>query len=91
MLAQYWRNKASALFPSEMDVDKEFEDWKIKFEKSYATPEEEAERKKIWLATRAMVIEHNKKHEQGLVTWTMGLNHFADLRPEEMPCGLIVP
>ncbi|KAG9333566.1 hypothetical protein JZ751_011403 [Albula glossodonta] len=61
------------------DVDKEFEEWKQKFEKSYESPEEEAKRKKLWLQTRVMVTEHNRKYQRGMVTYTMGVNQFADL------------
>ncbi|KAI1895072.1 hypothetical protein AGOR_G00102510 [Albula goreensis] len=69
------------------DVDKEFEEWKQKFEKSYESPEEEAKRKKLWLQTRVMVTEHNRKYQRGMVTYTMGVNQFADLAEGEHPCG----
>lgn len=47
--------------------------------KTYNSTEEEAKRKEIWLATRARVMEHNKRAENGLESFTMGVNHFADL------------
>uniref|UniRef100_A0A8C9QXF5 Cathepsin propeptide inhibitor domain-containing protein n=1 Tax=Scleropages formosus TaxID=113540 RepID=A0A8C9QXF5_SCLFO len=60
------------------DVDGEFEEWKLKYEKSYSSPEEEARRKQQWLKSRAMVIEHNKKADAGEETYWMAVNHFAD-------------
>ena len=47
--------------------------------KTYPSPEEEAKRKEIWLATRKMVTEHNKRAENGLESYTLAVNHFADL------------
>lgn len=47
--------------------------------KTYPSTVEEAKRKEIWLATRKMVMEHNKRAENGLESFTMGVNHFADL------------
>ncbi|KAI1895070.1 hypothetical protein AGOR_G00102490 [Albula goreensis] len=69
------------------DVDREFEEWKQKFKKSYGSPEEEARRKKLWLATRVRVTEHNRKYERNEVTWCAGVNQFADLAEGEHPCG----
>uniref|UniRef100_A0AAZ3SC85 Cathepsin propeptide inhibitor domain-containing protein n=1 Tax=Oncorhynchus tshawytscha TaxID=74940 RepID=A0AAZ3SC85_ONCTS len=66
----------------EAEVDKEFETWKVqhgKTGKSYGSTEEEAKRKEIWLATRARVMEHNKRAENGLESYTLAVNHFADL------------
>uniref|UniRef100_A0A674F5N9 Cathepsin propeptide inhibitor domain-containing protein n=1 Tax=Salmo trutta TaxID=8032 RepID=A0A674F5N9_SALTR len=60
----------------------EFETWKVKYGKTgktYPSTVEEAKRKEIWLATRKMVTEHNKRAENGLESFTMGVNHFADL------------
>ncbi|KAL2099338.1 hypothetical protein ACEWY4_005818 [Coilia grayii] len=75
------------------DIDKEFQDWKVKYGKHYLTPEEEARRKAIWLNSRDIVLAHNARAEQGLETWTMELNMFADQTPEELKKshGLILP
>ena len=72
----------------EAEVHKEFETWKVKYGKIYPSTEEEAKRKEIWLATRKMVTEHNKRAENGLESFTMAVNHFADLNTEEVPRGL---
>uniref|UniRef100_A0A674F6Q9 Cathepsin propeptide inhibitor domain-containing protein n=1 Tax=Salmo trutta TaxID=8032 RepID=A0A674F6Q9_SALTR len=64
--------------PEEEEVDKEFEMWKTHNGKTYNSTEEEAKRKEIWLATRARVMEHNKRAETGLESFTMGMNHLSD-------------
>ncbi|KPP58201.1 salarin-like [Scleropages formosus] len=79
-------HKQSVPHSEKEDVDKEFEEWKIKYEKSYSSPEEEAKRKKMWLETRTRVIEHNKRADAGEESYWMAVNHFADRHPEEV-CG----
>ncbi|XP_062378187.1 procathepsin L-like [Sardina pilchardus] len=63
--------------------DLEFHAWKLKFGKSYRTPEEEAQRKDIWLSTRRRVLTHNILADQGIKTYRMGINHFSDMDSEE--------
>ncbi|XP_062378402.1 procathepsin L-like [Sardina pilchardus] len=63
--------------------DLEFHAWKLKFGKSYRTPEEEARRKDIWLSTRRRVLTHNILADQGIKTYRMGINHFSDMDSEE--------
>uniref|UniRef100_A0AAZ3SKQ0 Cathepsin propeptide inhibitor domain-containing protein n=1 Tax=Oncorhynchus tshawytscha TaxID=74940 RepID=A0AAZ3SKQ0_ONCTS len=65
--------------PEEEEVDREFEMWKTHNGKTYNSTEEEAKRKEIWLATRARVMEHNKRAENGSVSFTMGMNSFSDM------------
>lgn len=47
--------------------------------KTYPSTVEEAKRKEIWLATRKMVMEHNKRAENGSESFTMGINYFSDM------------
>ncbi|XP_031436002.1 procathepsin L-like [Clupea harengus] len=63
--------------------DLEFHAWKLKFEKSYSSLEEEAHRKKIWLSTRRRVLTHNILVDQGIKTYRMGMNQFSDMDSEE--------
>ncbi|XP_041964360.1 procathepsin L-like isoform X1 [Alosa sapidissima] len=63
--------------------DLEFHAWKLKFGKVYRTPEEEAQRKDIWLSTRRRVLTHNILADQGIKTYRMGMNHFSDMTREE--------
>ncbi|KAB7503953.1 Cathepsin K [Armadillidium nasatum] len=64
-------------------IDKDWEAYKTKFEKQYS-PEEDARRHVIFKATKKIVEEHNKKFEEGKVTYTMAINKFADFTEEEM-------
>ncbi|KAJ8333231.1 hypothetical protein SKAU_G00421270 [Synaphobranchus kaupii] len=73
------------------NAEKDFQDWKKKFGKHYDSPEEEARRKKLWLATRVTITEHNKKYKEGLVMWVMGVNQFTDMDDDEYPCGCMNP
>ncbi|XP_031435998.1 procathepsin L-like [Clupea harengus] len=63
--------------------DLEFHAWKLKFEKSYSSLEEEAHRKNIWLSTRRKVLTHNILADQGIKTYRMGMNQFSDMNSEE--------
>jgi len=63
-------------------VDKEWEEFKVKYEKTYSV-EEDAHHYKTFLANKALIAEHNKKFENGEVTFTLGVNKYADLTLEE--------
>ncbi|XP_051892373.1 cathepsin L.1 [Pristis pectinata] len=66
----------AASFPVE---ETEWLAWKENFGKSYSSNEEEAHRKEIWLTNLKTVIMHNMLADQGLSTYRMGMNAFADL------------
>ncbi|XP_031779205.1 crustapain isoform X1 [Nasonia vitripennis] len=74
-------------------ADDEWEQYKIKFNKKYANPEEEQRRYKIYLDTKKKVEEHNVKYNNGEVSFSLGINHFADRTPEELKSmhGLRLP
>ncbi|XP_037398068.1 procathepsin L-like [Pygocentrus nattereri] len=59
--------------------DVEFHTWKLKFGKSYGSVEEESQRKMIWLDNRKLILEHNMLADQGLKSYRLGMNHFADM------------
>ncbi|KAI4876598.1 hypothetical protein NFI96_034277 [Prochilodus magdalenae] len=63
--------------------DLEFHAWKEKFGKSYGSEEEESQRKMIWLDNRKMVLEHNKLADQGIKSYRLGMNQFADMDDQE--------
>lgn len=54
--------------------------------KNYATDEEDKERFELFKSSVARILEHNEKFAKGEVTFTMGLNKFADMKPEEYKC-----
>ncbi|XP_067867793.1 cathepsin L.1 [Heterodontus francisci] len=61
--------------------DLEWLAWKKKFGKSYFSAE--AHRREIWLTNRKMVIVHNMLADQGLYSYRLAMNTFADLKNEE--------
>ncbi|XP_030575353.1 cathepsin L1-like [Archocentrus centrarchus] len=63
--------------------DLEFHAWKLKFEKSYHSPSEEAQRKQIWLNNRRLVLMHNMLADQGLKSYRLGMMYFSDMENEE--------
>ncbi|KAI4876599.1 hypothetical protein NFI96_034279, partial [Prochilodus magdalenae] len=63
--------------------DLEFHGWKEKFGKSYSSEEEESRRKMIWLESRKLVLQHNLLADQGIKSYRLGLNHFADMDNQE--------
>ncbi|KAG5265989.1 hypothetical protein AALO_G00248600 [Alosa alosa] len=63
--------------------DLEFQAWKLKFEKSYNSFEEEVQRKLVWLSTRRRVLAHNILADQGIKTYHMGMNQFSDMNNQE--------
>lgn len=60
----------------------EFAAWKLEHSRTYSI-EEEKHRFIIFMNNLKMIKEHNKRHEAGLETFFVGLNHFADLLNEE--------
>ncbi|KAJ0066478.1 hypothetical protein NL108_013650 [Boleophthalmus pectinirostris] len=82
-------SSALSLPVEDRDLDKEFKEWKIKHDKVYNSPAEEAERRAIWEKTLRQVEAHNKEADRGLHTYWQGLNQFSDQKEEEWkPCLL---
>nr|AYV99597.1 venom polypeptide [Dolopus genitalis] len=65
------------------DFESEWAQFKVQYNRHYATPQEEAFRKELFRKTWEMVQEHNAKYVRGEVTWQMGINDFADWTSEE--------
>ncbi|XP_036449119.1 cathepsin L1-like [Colossoma macropomum] len=63
--------------------DLEFHAWKLKFGKIYHSIEEESQRKMIWLDSRKKVLVHNMLADQGIKSYRLGMNRFADMDDEE--------
>ncbi|KAK3538174.1 hypothetical protein QTP70_032564 [Hemibagrus guttatus] len=63
--------------------DLEFQAWKLKFGKSYKSVEEEARRKMTWLENRKLILVHNMLADQGIKSYRLGMNHFADMSNQE--------
>ncbi|RZC34122.1 Inhibitor I29 domain containing protein [Asbolus verrucosus] len=65
------------------EISQKWTDYKKKFKKNYPDPEEDAMRKQIFVEKLQHVDEHNKKYEQKLITYKIGINQFSDLTKEE--------
>uniref|UniRef100_A0A8B9LJW2 Cathepsin L.1 n=1 Tax=Astyanax mexicanus TaxID=7994 RepID=A0A8B9LJW2_ASTMX len=52
-------------------------------ERSYGSEEEESQRKMIWLTNRKLVLKHNMLADQGLKSYRLGMNIFADMKNQE--------
>ncbi|CAO1403054.1 unnamed protein product [Diamesa hyperborea] len=58
--------------------DENFDDFKLKFNKKYASPQEEKQAKAILLDRKAKVEAHNLLYDQGLVSFQMGIWDGSD-------------
>ncbi|KAL7873632.1 hypothetical protein AOLI_G00127030 [Acnodon oligacanthus] len=63
--------------------DLEFNTWKLNFGKRYGSVEEESQRKMTWLNNLKLVLEHNRLADQGLKSYRLSMNHFADMDNQE--------
>ncbi|XP_063040102.1 cathepsin L.1 [Engraulis encrasicolus] len=63
--------------------DLEFHAWKLKFGRSYASSVEEAQRRLKWVENRRMVLVHNMLADQGIKSYRLGMNYFADMDNQE--------
>lgn len=63
--------------------DLEFHSWKLKYAKTYSSASEESQRRDVWLRNRKMVLVHNMLADQGIKTYRLGINFFADLENAE--------
>ncbi|XP_028134129.1 protein CTLA-2-alpha [Diabrotica virgifera virgifera] len=57
--------------------------YKTDYNRNYDA-QEDATRFAIFKTNYDQIEAHNKKFEAGEVTWSMGLNQFADRTPEEL-------
>lgn len=60
-----------------------FNNFLVKYNKVYINSIEQTLRKTIFDNNLQKIEEHNKKFEQGLVTYKLGVNNFTDLTEEE--------
>ncbi|KAM7307130.1 procathepsin L-like [Ixodes scapularis] len=61
----------------------EWEAFKAKYGKSYASEAEEHFRMKVYMKKRQEVSAHNEKYANGEVSFYLGMNEFSDLRQKE--------
>ncbi|KAL1518335.1 hypothetical protein ABEB36_001974 [Hypothenemus hampei] len=73
--------------PVLLSDEEEWTRFKTGFNKSYGGPEEEGQRFKIFQDNLRTIREHNEKFARGEVTYTQGMNQFADLTHDEFKNG----
>uniref|UniRef100_A0AC35FEF6 Cathepsin propeptide inhibitor domain-containing protein n=1 Tax=Panagrolaimus sp. PS1159 TaxID=55785 RepID=A0AC35FEF6_9BILA len=64
--------------------DKEWQDYKQKFDKSYPDEETEKQRYQIYKKNIEENETHNKRFEDGKETYQRGTNQFTDKEPHEV-------
>ncbi|XP_031152054.1 cathepsin L1-like isoform X3 [Sander lucioperca] len=60
-------------------LNKEWEEWKIKHGKVYDNQTEIVFRRAVWEKNIQLVLRHNQEASAGKQSFTMGLNHLADM------------
>jgi cathepsin L len=68
---------------SALSANTHWANYKLKFNKSYESSDEEARRFEIYKSNVQRVVEHNAKYAAGETTYTLAINEFADLTNEE--------
>ncbi|XP_030596564.1 cathepsin S, ortholog 1 [Archocentrus centrarchus] len=64
-------------------VNKLWEEWKIKHGKVYDNQTELDFRRAVWEKNMHLVLRHNQEASEGKHSFTLGLNHLADMTAEE--------
>ncbi|XP_029437305.1 cathepsin K-like [Rhinatrema bivittatum] len=65
-------------------LDAEWEQWKKTHNKQYKNKEEEQKRRLIWEKRLQEINTHNQEHAEGKHSYTMGMNQFGDMTPDEL-------
>ncbi|CRL01389.1 CLUMA_CG014421, isoform A [Clunio marinus] len=63
---------------------REWEKFKVKFEKNYEHSEEDEIRSSLWKKNIEVVNGHNRKFMLGKVSYEMGINKFSDMSEDEL-------
>jgi len=64
--------------------DKEWQEYKQKYEKVYSDADEDSRRKELYFKRKADIEAHNKKFDAGEVTYSQGINHLTDKFDDEL-------
>lgn len=65
-------------------LSKVWEEWKVKHSKSYDNQAEVAVRRAVWERNMRLVVRHNLEASAGKHSFTLELNHLADMTAEEV-------
>jgi len=66
-----------------VNVEKEWTNFKQKFNRVYENAEVEANRLRIFTQNLEDIVQHNQKYAKGEFTWYKGVNQFTDMTEEE--------
>lgn len=64
-------------------LTEEWNEFKLKYNKSYADESEDKFRFKVFLDTKHKIARHNQRHANGLHSYSLGLNKYADMTHQE--------
>lgn len=64
-------------------LNEEWNEFKLKYNKTYADKSEDNYRFKIFLNSKHKIAKHNQRQANGLHSYTLGLNKYADLTHQE--------
>lgn len=65
--------------PLERTIKLDWENFKQTYNKTYKTAAEEFSRYQIFREKSNLIAKHNKKYSEGLVSYFLGINQFADM------------
>jgi len=66
-----------------LDLETEWENFKVKYEKDYLSAQEHDVRKLVFSDNLNFIQKHNEEEARGLHTYRVGVNKFADLTNKE--------
>ena len=62
-----------------------FKEFLIKYDKKYDEPKEYVKRMEIFIENYDYIKNHNAQNK----TYSLGINHISDMKPEELKLGLL--
>ncbi|XP_055906562.1 cathepsin L-like [Eupeodes corollae] len=74
---------AESLESFQINIDGDWNLFKVKYGKHYKNEAEENYRMKTFFENKDKIEKHNEKYAKGLVSFTLGLNKYADLLYDE--------
>eukprot|EP00474_Spongospora_subterranea_P008555 CRZ09013.1 hypothetical protein [Spongospora subterranea] len=71
------------LIDESVPIEERWQTFKQVFKKKYPDPAEDAERRSVFNHNVEQINKHNRAFENGEVSFSQGVNQFADLRATE--------
>lgn len=83
ILALFVAGASAAIISFRDVVEEEWETFKMRHNKSYATEDEDRFRMKIWMDNKHKIAKHNQRAANGLKTYTLRMNEYGDVLHHE--------